>query len=136
MHFKFVRSVSIVLGIAAIMLIAPTVCAASMPDTGMAMDASAAGSCQQMGEPHSMAVPVDGTVSHCALVNGTAELVKPQRVALQENVILPPSLAEFDTAEASAPHLSILASDTFKIPLPAPPEPHSRSSTLSEEPPL
>jgi hypothetical protein len=135
MPIKFIRSISFVLGITALILVAPTVCAASMPASGMAMDASAAGSCQQMGTLGSYNSG-NGAASHCALVNGTGELVKPQRVISHENVFLPPSLTGFEAGEYLPSQKPVPQPEAVRIPLPAPPEQNTRSSTVTEEPPL
>ena len=133
MRLKFIRSFGVVFGIAAILLIAPTVCAASM---GMPAAMQSSSPCQQ-GTPDSRYVTASSDMpSHCVLMKAMGEQVKPPNAALNANISLTRCLEYSPDTLPSQPQSTPYQQDILKIPLSTPTEHHCRNFLSSEEPPL
>ena len=130
---NLVRSIGIVVGIIPILLIAPTICAASMDMTIMTHDS---GSHREgAAVPQCVSTSVD-PLSHHILMNTVGEQVTTNRLVLNHDLCLSWSPADL-TAEPSPTEERPVQRDVSDHgPIPPPVEHHCRSYLRSEEPPL
>ena len=133
MRLKFIRSISLILGVIALILITPAVCAASMGPMP-AMDSS--GSCPQQSSPawHCFTTSSE-TLSHCVLVKAVGAQVKPARLISYTDVLLPVCPESPVEGNCAVPEMTY-QHDTLTLPVSPPPEHHCRNTVGSEEPPL
>ena len=133
MRMNLVRSIGIVVGIIPILLIAPTICAASMDMTTMA---HGSGSHQEgTAIPQCVSASAD-PLSHHVLMNTVGEQVTPNRFVLDQGVCF--SWSPVDPAiEPSPTEGSPVQGNTRDLAPPSKPiEYHCRNFLSSEEPPL
>ncbi|MDO8578543.1 MAG: hypothetical protein Q7R50_05125 [Dehalococcoidales bacterium] len=131
MRLNFVKSIGVVLG-TVVLLIAPTVCAASMDIT---MDAQSAGPCPQGGGIERRFTASSGSLSHCVLIRAMGEQAKPESL-ISYDMCLSWCLENSTSIEPSQVQATSFQREIIKIPLSAPPEHHCRNFLSSEEPPL
>ncbi len=129
MRINLVRSVGITVGIIAILLVAPTVCAASMD---MMMDMTA--------ETHTL-VPQcsstsDSPLSHHILMNAVGEQVTPNRFIPHEEVCLSWSPADLTVEPSPTEERPVQWDVRDHTPISIPIAYHCRNHITSEEPPL
>jgi len=129
---NLVRSIGIVVGIIPILLIAPTICAASMDMPPMEHHSGS----QQEGTAIPQCVSTShNPLSHHVLMNAIGEEVTPNRLILEQDICLSCSPADMP-AEPSPNEGSPVQRDIDHTPLPNPVEHRCRSYLRSEEPPL
>lgn len=134
MRLKLAKSIGIVLGITAILLASPTICAASMEAVAGGEETS--GACRQADVSQPCFATSSGSLSHCVLIKALGEQVKPPRLVSYDNVCL----SGCQVSDGANGHSQVLASpyqkDILKIPISNPIVHHCRNLLSSEEPPL
>ena len=131
MRINLVRYAGIAFGIIAILLIAPTVCAASMDMTMATHDHGLS----QGGAVIPCFSASHNPLSHHVLMNAGGEEVTPDRLVLDQNICLSLSPGGLP-AEPSPNEGKPVQMDIDYTPLSHPVEHHCRSYLRSEEPPL
>ncbi len=132
-RMNLVKSIGIVVGIIPILLIGPTICAASMDmttmahDSGSHMDGAAVPQCvSTLVNPH----------SHHLLMNAVGEEVKPSSLIPSEAVCISWSPADLTVEPSPTEGKPVQTDVRDHTPLPKPIAYHCRNFLSSEEPPL
>lgn len=132
MRLNLVRYAGIAFGVIAILLIAPTICAASSDMPTMTHDSGF----QREGTTIPQCVSTShNPLSHHVLMNVIGEEVTPNRLILEQDICV--SWAPADLSAEPSPNEGRPAQgDIAYTPLPTPVEYHCRNLLSSEEPPL
>lgn len=132
MRINLVRSVALTFGVIAILLIAPTVCAASMDMTTMTHD-----SASHQGEtkvPKCLSTSAS-PLSHHILMNAVGEQVTPNRLILNQDICRSWSPVDLSVEPSTNEGKPVQADIRDHAPPLPPIERHCRSYLRSEEPP-
>lgn len=136
MRLKFSRYTGVVLGVIAVMVIAPVICAASTDTMGMMSETQGAVP-QLVVTSGNMPSPSGGMPSHHILLNAVGVQVKTNHFVLSaaESFFWHP-ISSLTIEPSTSRTSNIRREIEYKIPLPPSVEYHCRNYLSSEEPPL